>query len=135
MRFLANVCILSFFLLANTLVAGDSPNPPRVVTEHFDQLWVVHEREADGEHKMTRIYFLRDGEIQAERASHDEMHLSATGNGQFVLCWDDYGVCQRVVTADSLVEFPGVLTDDAMKQPGWWARGKRLPNLQQPVRR
>lgn len=117
-------------LTAGTLSAADTALP--LVEEHYDEVWVVQECLQDRDWIRTRAYFVRGKKVIAERSVDEQMQWSGA-DGKFLLVWDDYGVCRRWVTFDTLVQYS---TDESSVSSQdtnpWWWMGRRMTDLKAP---
>lgn len=122
--------VLGLLVSVSPLLAEDQGLP--IVEEHYDEIWVVHEAMADRDWQRSRAYFVRDAKIIAERAVDDQM-LWSSRDGKFLLLWDDYGVCRRSITFDSLVHMTTLETPMMMHDSNpWWWMGRRMTDLKAP---
>lgn len=107
---------------------ADEPLLP-LVEEHYDVVYIVEEAAAQREWHRARAFFVRDNKVLAERSVDDEM-LWGAQSGRFEMRWDDYGVCRRAVTFDSVVY--STVSERPM-QPAdanpWWWQGRRMTDL------
>lgn len=115
-------------------VAADEDEALPLVEETYEAVWMVHERSESRSWEVSRLYFIRQGRVIADRIVCDDM-LWSTEAGQFVLCWNDYGNCQRVVRTRTLKEVSVDLDDlDARSSDSapWWGMGRRMTDLEAP---
>lgn len=115
-------------------VAAEEDEPLPLVEETYEAVWLVHERSESRSWEVSRLYFIRQGRVIADRIVCDDM-LWSTEAGQFVLCWNDYGNCQRVVRTRTLKEVSVDLDDlDARSSDSapWWGMGRRMTDLEAP---
>lgn len=130
--------LVSLLALAATFsgraaVADEEESLP-LVQETYEAVWMVHERSESRSWEVSRLYFIRQGRVIADRIVCDDM-LWSTEAGQFVLCWNDYGNCQRVVRTRTLKEVSVDLDDlDARSSDTapWWGMGRRMTDLEAP---
>lgn len=132
-----STCRMFRFLFVAAVLTGTSVSATEtalpLVEEHYDEVWVVQECLPDRDWVRTRAYFVRGKKVIAERSVDEQMQWAAAGDGRFTLTWDDYGVCRRIVSFDSLVqcsidEPAGALQDT---NPWWWM-GRRMTDLKAP---
>lgn len=125
--------ILLAALLPLTVRADECDNQPLpLVVETYDSIACVREFSAEYSWDVHRLQFFRDGRLIAERIVCDDMLLSLNG-GFWVLCWNDYGNCHRVVMAPTwvshTVDLDGLPKE---KQAPWWGMGNRATDLRAP---
>jgi hypothetical protein len=135
------VLVTLLALTAATLAAAtaqpavaDEDEPLPVVEETYEAVWMVHERSESRSWEVSRLYFIRQGRVIADRIVCDDMLWSAA-EGKFILCWNDYGNCQRVVRTSTLKEMSVDLDDlDARSTDSapWWGMGRRMTDLEAP---
>jgi hypothetical protein len=116
-----------------TSQAGDFPSP--LVSERYDELWVVHELATEQRNwEVHRVYFIRKGRVIADRILTEDM-LWSSQEGDFVLFWNDYGSCHRLIRTkhvrEMTVEQPGAYDSRGEAAP-WWGMNRRMTDLEAP---
>lgn len=124
--------------LCGPAVRAEDDEPLPLVVERYDAVSIVHERAESRSWEASRVYFWRGGRVIADRIVCDDMVLSID-RGEFVLVWNDYGNCHRVVRAgqvrERFLDLDDLDAHSADSAP-WWGMGRRATDLQQPeVRR
>ena len=117
-------------LLADVNLAKELP-PLEVIEESYDEVIVVDTRKS-----YSKVYFLRDGKLHAERIFDDTMNWSAE-DGEFILDWNDYGSCHRVIRFKAYTHLQIPLTEHDEGNHHflpWWAMGRNMTDLKQPER-
>lgn len=128
--------MIRYFLFALFLTgmvsAAETPLP--IVEETYDAVVVVQECLEDRDWIRTRAYFVRGGKVIAERSVDEQMNWTTDGKGNFLLVWDDYGVCRRVITFSTLANI--IQTDESSVSSQdtnpWWWQGRRMTDLKAP---
>lgn len=128
--FLAAVLALC---LGPSLSAAETPSP--LVVERYDALMVVHELASEQRNwEVHRVYFLRKGRVIADRILTEDMLWSMDG-ADFVLFWNDYGSCHRLVRCGRVREL-SIEQDGDYDSRGevapWWGMGRRMTDLEAP---
>lgn len=113
--------------------ASEVPSP--LVTERYDELWVVHELATDQRNwEVHRVYFIRKGRVIADRILTEDM-LWSNQEGDFVLFWNDYGSCHRLVRTKNVREMTVEHESDYDSRGEavpWWGMGRRMTDLEAP---
>lgn len=126
--------ILLATLAALTLrAAAEAPSP--LVVERYDAMIVVHELASEQRNwEIHRVYFIRDGKIIADRILTEDM-LPSTDGPDFVLFWNDYGSCHRLVRSRVHIEFTVEQStdfDSRGEAVPWWGMFRRMTDLAPP---
>lgn len=120
--------------LSGLAVRADEDEPLPLVHEAYDAVVVVHERSESRAWEVSRVYFLRQGRVIADRILCEDMLWSAA-DGRFLLVWNDYGNCQRVITTRAVTEVQLELDDADGKSNDsapWWGMARRMTDLRAP---
>lgn len=94
---LAWVAAIVAIMFAMAIPARAEP----LVVEHYDVVLIEY-GDWRGDWQDRNIYFLRQGRVIAERRMVDAMQWSQA-DGQFLLLWNDCGLCHRRIAFDVLV--------------------------------
>jgi hypothetical protein len=131
MNRLAHLLALLFFL--SSPLFGDvnlAKGELQVVEETYDEVIVI---DRDG---WSSVWFIRDGKKYGERRLEIDMNWTVQ-DGEFILDWNDYGHCYRVIRFNtySHMQVPITRHDDGGRQfLPWWAMGRNMGELKQPER-
>lgn len=113
---------------------ADEDEPLPLVHEAYDAVVVVHERSESRAWEVSRVYFLRQGRVIADRILCEDM-LWSSADGRFLLVWNDYGNCQRVISTRAVTELQLELDEADGKSNDsapWWGMGRRMTDLRAP---
>lgn len=106
----------------------ESENELPTVRERVDAVVVYRVRD----NEYGRVVFIRNDTVLATRLNLDDMVWLVEGD-DFVLLWQDYSVCHRVVRFKSYSSL--VMSFDPLQagQVGpWWAMNRNMRDLKQP---
>lgn len=124
-----------WFLAAVLLLCCGPSVKAELVEERYDEISVVHKLATDQRNwEVHRVYFYRNGRVIADRILTEDMNWSRRG-ADFVLFWNDYGSCHRVVRAKCLSEITIERASDYDSRGEaipWWGMGRRMTDLQAP---
>lgn len=105
-----------------------------LVEERYSALVITHELASPYRNwEVHRVFFVRGTKVIADRVLTEDMLLSAE-RGEFVLFWNDYGSCHRLVRSPVLLEVTIKPPDREEKGDAipWWGMQRRMTDLAPP---
>jgi hypothetical protein len=122
MKYAIQICTICAAILTATLCHADLP----IVEEAYDEVCIM----SISNQEFVKILFVRDGRLMATRIYSEDMVFGVRGD-KFLLEWDDYHSCRRIIEFQSLA-IMSMPEDPTVANGPWWDMARRMVDLKEP---